>query len=457
MFKNKKLIWIIIVVVVLIGIAFVVSTQLQTTQLQTTSFTMGTNSAVVTTVKMTESIKASGPLQAQSSASLVWKISGTVDAVRVKIGDRVRAGDILLGIQTTSAPANIIAAQADLVNARLALDNVKKSGLVLAQAQQDLANAMKAVDDAQEDVTKLDYRRASDDLVTKTQDQIDLAKKAVSRAEDYFKLVKHRPEGDTVKAQAELNLINARTYRDDRIKMLNWYTGKPDIFDAAKYRAALALAQAQQADAQREVERLKDGPPVGDIAAAQARVDAAQATVNLLTIIAPFDGEVLAIEQNPGDVVSTGDVAISIADRSRLHIDAQVDETDIAGVAVGNPVDITMDAMPGVTIKGTVTLINPVGQTIAGLIKYIVRVELESVEKDMLMGATADVTIQVSEEKNDLAVPFSAIQSDKNGEYVTVIEADDSTRRVGVRSGDSVGDLVIVAGDLKAGDRVQTK
>jgi HlyD family secretion protein len=293
--------------------------------------------------------------------------------------------------------------------------------------------------------------------VTKTQDQIDLAKKAVSRAEDYFKLVKHRPEGDTVKAQAELNLINARTYRDDRIKMLNWYTGKPDIFDAAKYRAALALAQAQQADAQREVERLKDGPPVGDIAAAQARVDAAQATVNLLTIIAPFDGEVLAIEQNPGDVVSTGDVAISIADRSRLHIDAQVDETDIAGVAVGNPVDITMDAMPGVTIKGTVTLINPVGQTIAGLIKYIVRVELESVEKDMLMGATADVTIQVSEEKNDLAVPFSAIQSDKNGEYVTVIEADDSTRRVGVRSGDSVGDLVIVAGDLKAGDRVQTK
>jgi RND family efflux transporter MFP subunit len=316
---------------------------------------------------------------------------------------------------------------------------------------------LQAVDDAQEDVDKLNFRRASDDLINQTQDEIDLAKKAVSRAEDSFKLVKHRPEGDSIRAQAELTLIKARTWRDNRTTLLNWYIGQPDAIDAAKYLSALAMAQAQQADAEREIERLKDGPTAADIAAVQARVDAAQATVDLLNISATFDGEVLAIEQNPGDVVAVGMLAISIADRSRLHVEAQVDETDIAGVAVGNPVSISMDAMPGTTLQGKVTFINPVGQNISGLIKYLVRVELDPVESAVLLGATADVEIQVSAAQDALLVPFSTVQSDKNGEYVMVIEKDGSTRQVQVQSGNTVGDLVIVKGDLNVGDALQSR
>ena len=277
MLKNKKIIWGLIGAVAVIAIGWLAIPQLQGLA--------GAKTAPVTTVNLAQRIKASGPLEAQSSADLVWKIGGTVKAVRVQVGDHVKAGDILLSLDATSAPANVIAAQADLVSAKLALDNVRKSGLALAQAKQALANALKAVDDAQKDVTKLDYRRASDDLIKQTQDEIDLAKKAVSRAEDYFKLVKYRPEGDSIRAEAELRLINARTYRDNRITLMNWYRGTPNAIDAAKYRAALAVAQAQQADAEREVDRLKDGPTADDIAAAQARVDAAQAGVDMLSII----------------------------------------------------------------------------------------------------------------------------------------------------------------------------
>jgi len=452
MFKNKTLISIVVFIVILGGIAYAYRERLQGVTISS-----GSHSAKVTTQTVTERIKASGPLEALSSANLVWKTSGTIEEVRVSVGDRVKAGDILLKIETTSAPANIIAAQADLVNANQALVDLKKSSLALAQAQQAMADAMQAVDDAQEDVDKLAYRRASDDLITQTQDEIDLARKAISRAEDTYKLVKKRPDGDTVKAQAEMTLVKARMYLDNRIAFLNWYTGTPDDIDAAKYRAALAMAQAQLADSKREVERLKDGPTAEDISAAQARVDAAQATVNLRYIIAPFDGEVLAIEQNPGDVVTTGTLAVSIADRSKLHIEAQVDETDIAGVAVGNPVDITMDALPDTTLKGIVAHINPVGQNISGVIKYLVRVELEPVEKEILLGATADNYIQVSEAKEELAVPFSAVESDGKGEYVTVIASDGSTHRVEVKSGKSIDELVIVKGDLKVGDLVQTK
>ena len=451
MFKNKNFIWSIggiVVIAATILFAGISSRK--------ASATAETDVAVVTTVNITESVEASGQLEARASTNLMWKTSGTVEKVNVKVGDHVQAGDILLILETTSAPASIISAQADLVNAKLALDDVLKSTLALAKAQQALANAMQAVDDAQKDVTKLDYRRASDDLIAQTEDEIALAEQQVSRAEDNYKRFKNRPDGDTLKAQAELALINARTERNDKISMLNWYLGTPDNIDAAKYRAALAVAQAQQADAEREIARLKDGPNADDVAVAQARVDAAQATVNSLYIIAPFDGEVLSIEQNSGDVVALNQLSVRLADRSKLHVDAQVDEADIAQVRVGNLVSITMDAVPGVTLNGKVTFVNPVGETVAGLVKYTVRVELEPISEPLLLGATADVTIRVAEAEAALAVPAAAVQSDSAGEYVLLIETDGSTRRVDVQSSASVGELVIVTGNLNAGDQVQS-
>ena len=211
--------------------------------------------------------------------------------------------------------------------------------LLWQKPNEALANAKQAVEDAKEDITKIDWRRADDDLIDQTEDEITLAKRQVSRLEDVYKRYKKRPAGDPDKAQAELNLINARNHRDELIATLNWYRGKPSEIDAEKYRAALAIAQAQQADAQREVDRLIGGPNSDDVAAAQARVDAAQANVNSLYIIAPFDGEVLAIEQNPGDEVSTVRSQFMRQIGSNLHVDAQVDEADISRVEIGNKVN----------------------------------------------------------------------------------------------------------------------
>jgi HlyD family secretion protein len=329
------------------------------------------------------------------------------------------------------------------------LENVLKSSLELAQAQQKVADALKAVEDAQEDVTKLEYRRASDDLLQQTQDEIDLAREKVSKAEDAYKRFKNRPDGDSLKAQASLNLVNARTERDDKIALLNWYLGKYDEIDAAQYRAALAVAQAQLANAQREVERLKDGPNAEDVAAAQARVDAAQATVNSLFIVAPFDGEVLAVEQVAGDAVKTGTVAVYLADMRHLYVEAQVDESDIASVQVGQAAEVTLDALPGVTFTGQVKSINPVGESVSGLVKYKVRIDLEPASDQTFipLGTTANVSILVQEARAALTVPITAIQNDAQGEFVLTVDK----RRVNVVTGAIVDDRVIVSGDLQEG------
>jgi HlyD family secretion protein len=219
----------------------------------------------------------------------------------------------------------------------------------------------------------------------------------------------------------------------------------------------LALKKAKYEDAERAYNRLKDGPNTQDVIAAQAKVDAAQATVNSLSIVAPFDGEVLSVDSQARDLVSTGDLSVNLANMDHLYVETQVDESDISNVKMGNQAEVTLDAVPDFTLTGKVTAINPVGEIVSGLVKYTVRVDLDKVEKDIFLplGTTANVIIQFKDVASTLAVPITAIQNDNNGEYVWVIQSDGSTTRVDIVSGSIVGDLVAVTGDLKDGDRLQ--
>jgi RND family efflux transporter MFP subunit len=193
------------------------------------------------------------------------------------------------------------------------------------------------------------------------------------------------------------------------------------------------------------------------VIAAQATVDAAQATVNQLSIIAPFSGQVLSVDSHVGDVVDTGELSVNLADMDHLYVNTQVDESDIANVKLGNQAEVTLDAVTGVTLTGKVTAINPVGENVSGLVKYTVRVDLDKVDGDTFLplSTTANVTITVKEASAVLTVPITAIQNDSQGEFVWLIQSDGSTKRVDVVSGSIVGDQVVVMGDLQDGDRIQ--
>ena len=191
--------------------------------------------------------------------------------------------------------------------------------------------------------------------------------------------------------------------------------------------------------------------------AAQAKVDAAQATVNTMSIIATFDGQVLSVDQVNGDVVSSGELSVNIANLENLYVDAQVDESDIAKVQVGNQVTAESDALPGVTFTGEVMSINPVGEVISGLVKYAVRIDLDKPEDGIFLplGSTMNLVIQIGGETATLAVPITAIQNDSNGEFVWTLRGNE-TVRVDVVGGEIIGEMVAVTGDLNEGDVVTT-
>ncbi|HNF93904.1 MAG TPA: efflux RND transporter periplasmic adaptor subunit, partial [Anaerolineales bacterium] len=283
--KNKKFWW--IAAGALVVIALLVGTL---TGNANASDSAAAETAQVVSLTLTETVDSTGSLEAEPFANLDWKTSGTVAAVNVKPGDFVKAGDVLLTLDPTSTSSSIVSAQADLIAAQEDLDTLLNSGTDLAQAAIDLKDAKEDFEEAEDYLLYLQTNQR----VPQTKYLAKLVKRGNGWAYDY----------------------DTETFRGPAPE--DW------IIEAEN---DLALKKAKYEDAQREYDRLLAGDKSQDVIAAQAKVDAAQATVNTMSIIAPFDGQVLSVEQIAGEVVSTGDLSVNIANLENLYVDAQVDES----------------------------------------------------------------------------------------------------------------------------------
>ena len=342
-----------------------------------------------------DTLIAEGRLEPIQYAEIAFNTSGMVSEVLVQEGRPVKKGDALIRLGNES-DTNFAAAQLELVSAQQALDNLLNSrDADFALAEQNLANAKQAVEDAQKDVTKLEYRRASDDLLDQTQAEIDLANERVTYAEDAYKAVKNRPDGDKLKAQALLNLTNARLERDRKQATLDWYLGKPSDLDAAKYRAALNLALAQEVEAQRVYDQLKDGPDAEKLSLLEARLNAAKAGVEAFTVTAPFDGVVAELNAKTGSSINAGEIAVTIADTSSwIVVTTDVTEIDVVKLTENQPVTVTLDAIPNADLKGNILSIGQTFSQNQGDIVYKVTILLTDKDPAMRWGMTAVVKFE---------------------------------------------------------------
>ncbi len=403
---------------------------------------------------LTASVGATGTVHAGQSATLTWQTSGRVENVAAKIGDSVQANDVLASLVQTSMSQSIILAQADLISAQKNLSDLMASNTNLAQAEQNLANAKQAVKDAQDKVDSISYKRASDNLVMQTQANIVIAQHDLMKAEDNYKLFAHRPDGDSSKAQAALTVSNLRLKIVDLTQKLDWYTGKPTTLDTEKYQANLVVAKAQQADAQREVDRLQNGPTSDDIASANAKIAAAESTINQSKIIAPFNGVITQAEPVAGDLVSPGTLAYRMDDISNLLVDLQISEVDINNITVGQPVTITFDAVQGKSYAGKVSKISQAGDSSGSGVNFTVTVQLTETDQLVKPGMTAAVTITVKEIKDALLVQNRAVRQ-VNGKRVVYVLQDSKPLAVDIQLG-ATSDLnsEVIGGSLKEGDLV---
>jgi HlyD family secretion protein len=450
-YKRTLIIIVVVVAVVVIGIGWAVikaqrALQEQMGELQTVEVDYGS---------LVATVGATGTVRALQTANLAWQVSGTVDEVLVELGDRVAEGEVLATLEQTSLPQNVILAQADLVNAQEALDDLYESfeDLALAQAQKALADAREAERDAKLNLNWLKYP-ASKREIEAAYARLVIAEKNLRRAKTVYNLFKNKPEKNQDRAKATVALDAAQDAYDAALRAYNSASGGADEVYIAQGEANLLVAQQQVLEAEKEYERLLQGPEADDIKAAEARVAAAQATLKLSWIEAPFSGTVTMAEPMPGDTVGAGTSAFRMDDFSRLFVDVEISEVDINRVEVGQDVLLTFDAILDKEYHGKVVEVSPVGVAQQGIVNFSVTVELEDHDYQVRPGMTAAVNIIVTQLENVLTVPNRAVRV-VDGKRVVYTLTGGQLNMVEIQLGDS-SDLYseVAGGDLKAGDVV---
>ncbi len=361
--------------------------------------------------ELTAMVGATGSVRAVQSAALNWQTTGTVEVVNAKVGDKVHKGDVLAKLGQASLPQSVLSAEVDFASAQQALDDMLNSDTARAQAAVTLQSA------------KDSYKKAYDYRMSLN--------------------------GKIVIANVTFDYVNGQ-----QIPKVKYTKGYADAATIAKADQSLALNKAQLDDAQRAYDRVKDGPNPTDVQAAKARVQAAQATLNMAFIIAPVDGTVTQASPLPGDQVSVGMPAFRIDDLSGLLVDVQVSEVDINNIAVDQPVSLTFDAISGKSYNGQVVEVSQAGDPSSGAVNFTVTAKITDGDSQVKPGMTAAVNIITFQVKDQLLVPNRAVRL-VDGNQVVYILKNGQPQQVQIKLGASSDTMSVVgSGDLKEGDLV---
>ena len=400
-FKKYRTILIILLVVVVAAVFLFVrrSNANTASPFQTAALERG---------NLTATIGATGTVRAKQTAMLIWQAAGTVDTVNVKVGDNIPADFVMAYLAKTSLPQTVIMAEADLASAQKELDELLTSDTARAEAVVNLRDAQETYDKA------WNWREELNGKIH--------VKKIVYRK------------------------IGTRTF-----PILKEYRGYPDKETIKKADEDLAVAKAKLDDARREYDRLNNGN-MQDIKAAQARVDAAQATLNLARVTSPFAGTVTEAHSLPGDQVGAGDTAFRLDNLSSLLVDVSVSEVDINSISIGQQAALSFDAILGKKYHGEVVEVSQAGTADQGVVNFTVTVELTDADAAVKPGMTAAVNIVVEEIQDVLLVPNRAVRL-VDGERVVYVLQNGLPVPKDITLGSSSDTMSVVAGgDVKEGD-----
>ena len=244
-------------------------------------------------------VSGTGQIKPKTYVNLGATAMGRVTSLAVKEGDRVHKGQMVATIENVQQEASVAGQQA-----------------AIAAAKTDIASYVAA-----EKTAEANLEHAKADL-----------------------------------EQKKLDWDRAQALYKDGILAKQDYDAKKAAYDLDVASVAQAVAGVNQAKAQTESQR-------GHMLTAQATLRANQDLLNRTFAIAPFDGIVTNEPVREGETVvegiqnTEGSTLMTLADMSIVTAEVKVDETDIVNLMLGQPAEVTVDALPGKSFKGHVTLV----------------------------------------------------------------------------------------------------
>lgn len=376
-------------------------------------------------------------------------------------------------VKAGATQVQISAAQLKVTQAQSSLDKAKSSSST-SQQQADIAvhQATNAVQNAQDSYSKVaaDALASNGSFITALPtaltpkygdlqgliNEYNKQKRALEDAQG--NLQKAQLSAADARLQATQNAASAQASLDDANKQLKDVTAGPSAAD-------LAAAQTSVDQAQNTLDKLTAPPTAQDLAQAQASVDQAQANLDSAklklknaTLIAPFAGTIASVPVKLGQTVSANTAVAEIVDMSAFHVDMNIGESDVTRVKVGQPVDVTFDALAGQVYTGTVTFVAPNATIQQGVVSYLATVTLDpkAVGSDLMPGMSASTAAIVESHQNVLLMPNRAIRTESNQKVVYVIGPGGQQIRVPVKTGisDDTSTEIVGQTPLRPGDAV---
>jgi HlyD family secretion protein len=455
---RKKSWWIVgavvlIAVLALLGWQVLAARQARAdTPLETTRVQQGTLQVIV---------NATGSLQPRAEVAAAFSTGGRVEAVLVVEGDRVVAGQSLVRLETDLLTLQLEQARAGLAVSQANLDKllaaarpedvtVSRSSLTQAASNQEELRVTLA---AAAEQARLSWTQAANAL-RDAQANYENIYWENRELEDRVGVEDMPDEALDAEAKAWRAVENAESAMEQaRLS-----------YEQALQRQSsdLQAAGAQVVSAQANLDRLLQGASPADIAVAQAAVnqsrvavDIAQAQLDRAVLVAPLSGTITALYVQPGEMAGAGQPVVVLSDLSALEIEVQLDETDVARVAVGQAVVVRLDAFPGLKLAGQVTEIAPVAQTQAGVVLYPVTVQMDEMDAGPALraGMTAEVDILLERREGVLIVPLRAVETVGDQAYVYRV-VDGEAERVAVGLGLVTDVEAEITAGLAAGDEI---
>ncbi|MDX1934620.1 MAG: efflux RND transporter periplasmic adaptor subunit [Capsulimonadales bacterium] len=200
--------------------------------------------------------------------------------------------------------------------------------------------------------------------------------------------------------------------------------------EAQVERARVALRQALANRTNNDIRKLDITTANATIASANAALVNAQISMQRTEIRSPMEGVVLQKYVNQGTIISSalginsaGQSIIQLGDVSRMYVDVNVDETDIANVDINQVVEVNIEAYPGVPFEGKVIRINPLAQVEQNVTTIHVRVEVDNSSPTFRLlkpGMNATCEFVIGKKPDVVKVPNEAIREDDQGQYVEI-------------------------------------
>ena len=342
-------------------------------------------------------ISFTGVLEPEMVVNVVPKTGGRVVEVRVKDGDKVKAGDVLIRLEATEIEAQVAQARAGYEMAQANLEKIR----VGTRAEQ------------------LEQSRAG----------LQIAQASYDEAERSFKNTQALYEEGIVSKQ-QLDQVETQ------------------------YKVAAAqLKQAAEA-----LKMAESGATAEDIKIVEAQVSQAAAALQLArtylentTITAPISGTVSGVVINPGEMAGPGAPVATINQLDTMEVQVSLTEKDVNRIAVGQKIDVLVHSVFPEPLQGNIHSISPVADPRTKT--YQLKATLPNVDGRLKAGMTASIQAVVDVEKDTVVIPVEALLIQQGQQVVYVVE-DGLARRRTVTVGLENGTEVSVLAGVNPGEQV---